>query len=185
MALVPRCYKQAYKFHCTQFITKHSYSSQRSINYAEQLPYYLSNRVSNIDKWSISNRDGLIQFAVSENTLSTNLLLDKLNSIQSNFKITEQTLYYSPCKYYQPLQQSITNFIHKHIATQYKLNPDHIIIASGCGAIWSPLFSAITDPNDIILLPTPYFAGFQADMKSLNTDVQTMGLPTTPDDDYN
>eukprot|EP01084_Bolivina_argentea_P300738 518651_1 len=107
--------------------------SHRTTNESVSTSHYFTKihvQTPNIKRWNNKNRNGLIQFSVCENLLSHDLLIDKLNIIQKQIEITSETLLYSSSKYYKPLQQSTSNFIHKYIPKQYKLNAKHLIITS-------------------------------------------------------
>eukprot|EP01084_Bolivina_argentea_P204537 349312_1 len=159
-------------------------SSQRSTKFATEMPYYFCNRSPKGNYWTKDNRNGMIPFAVTENYLCKDLLIDKITNAQTNIEITAQTILYSAAKYYQPLQNTTSNFIHKHIAKQYKLNPDHFIITGGCGGLFPPLFHCISDPDDIILLPSPYFAGFKIDLTTMSS-INLVSIFTDISNDYN
>eukprot|EP01083_Nonionella_stella_P226537 804388_1 len=157
--------------------------SQRTQNDAKLLPYYWATMRPNTTAWTINNRNGFIQCGVAENHLSINVLKDKIKSSQNEIEIIDKTLFYSAGNH-PPLQQSLSSFIFKNIATSYKLNPNHLVIGAGCVSLFAPLFHSISEFNDIILVPSPFFAGFHRDL-TLMSGVQLIPVPTYPQNDYN
>ena len=45
------------------------------------------------------------------------------------------------------------------------IDPAHLIVQTGCGAILNNMFMLMCEPGDGILVPAPYYPGFDSDMK--------------------
>ena len=52
-----------------------------------------------------------------------------------------------------------------------KVHPDQLCISAGCGAILDNLFMCITEPNDGVLIPAPYYPAFDNDLRVRNGTV--------------
>ena len=46
-----------------------------------------------------------------------------------------------------------------------KVHPGELCISAGCGAILDNLFMCITEPNDGVLIPAPYYPAFDNDLR--------------------
>ena len=51
------------------------------------------------------------------------------------------------------------------VAQGIAVNPADLIVQTGCGAILSNMFSLMCEEGDGILVPAPYYPGFDSDMK--------------------
>jgi len=60
-----------------------------------------------------------------------------------------------------------------------KVHPDQLCISAGCGAILDNLFMCITEPNDGVLIPAPYYPAFDNDLRVRNG---TVAIPVLGDD---
>src|SRR5690606_37454053 len=55
---------------------------------------------------------------------------------------------------------------------------DRLAVLAGAGAVLEQLFYAITDPGDGVLVPTPSYAGFWADLETRD-ELRIVPVPTT------
>jgi len=52
------------------------------------------------------------------------------------------------------------------VATQgLEVNPEDIVVQTGCGAILSNMFQLLCEPGESVLIPAPYYPAFENDMK--------------------
>lgn len=45
------------------------------------------------------------------------------------------------------------------------VNPDHVLLTSGGASVLNLLFFTLAEEKDVVLIPAPYYAAFEADMK--------------------
>ena len=74
-----------------------------------------------------------------------------------------------------PLRESMSNFLTRKFvglpetsledAPQIKIQPEHVVVCSGCAGSLNVLFCLLTDEKDAVLIPAPYYAAFDNDMK--------------------
>lgn len=43
------------------------------------------------------------------------------------------------------------------------VKPEHICVMSGCGAVLSAMFNLLGEADDAVLIPAPYYPGFDFD----------------------
>jgi aspartate/methionine/tyrosine aminotransferase len=43
------------------------------------------------------------------------------------------------------------------------VKPEHICVMSGCGAVLSAMFNLLGEAGDAVLIPAPYYPGFDFD----------------------
>ena len=55
------------------------------------------------------------------------------------------------------------------------MDPAHLIVQTGCGAILNNMCQLMCEEGDAILVPAPYYPGFDSDMK-----VRVQGFASTP-----
>lgn len=69
-----------------------------------------------------------------------------------------------------PLRESVAAFLNrkfKCLPTENGsgIQPEHIVVGSGCAGLLNVIFCLLADENDAVLIPAPYYAAFDNDMK--------------------
>lgn len=73
------------------------------------------------------------------------------------------------------LRQLVASTITRHFKPIQDVEQDHIIVTAGAGAAIFYLTMALTDPGDSILVVSPYYGNFDADV-SFNSQVDIVPL---------
>lgn len=111
------------------------------------------------DPYSLSNPKGYLNFGTAENHLMSDLLLPKLNEPTI---IEKEHIQYNALYGMEDIRTIITNFFENYLNLK-NLNPDNLVIQTGVSAICESLSFALFDEGDKILIPTPYYTGFDHD----------------------
>ena len=91
------------------------------------------------------------------------------------------TTYLFPCLTLVPIPVPQAH-MHRILAKgnhSVKVHPEQLCISAGCGAILDNLFMCITEPNDGVLIPAPYYPAFDNDLRVRNG---TVAIPVLGDD---
>lgn len=125
-----------------------------------------------------TNTGGYINFGTAENHLVFDLLQKKLNGKPG---IEEHHTHYAELHGMQAFRQALATYISANTGIQ--AHADKIITASGSSAILDMLVFALCEPGEGMILPAPYYAGFDHDLK---TRVQVEPIPayTRPEEGY-
>jgi len=108
-----------------------------------------------------SNPQGIAVLTVAENTLTTDLLLRKLKDIPQPPKEV-----FSYGRSFQ-LQQAVARLFEATFFKGRKLDPKNFVITNGAGPAVNMLMSSLCDPGDGAIVPSPYYPGFDPDLKLL------------------
>jgi 1-aminocyclopropane-1-carboxylate synthase len=77
---------------------------------------------------------------------------------------------------------SVAAFASDHVWGRH-VDADEVVVLAGAGSILETLFYAIADPGDAILVPTPSYAGFWADIET-RAELHIVEVPTSPDQSF-
>jgi len=53
----------------------------------------------------------------------------------------------------------------EQIDISQQIDPKNVVIGSGCSSLLGHLFFCLAEPGDAVLIPLPYYAAFEKDMK--------------------
>lgn len=105
------------------------------------------------------NPTGHLNFGTAENFLLDSIVLKKIQT----FQYTEtQYNHYKELFGTERLRRSFTNFL-EYFFTEIPLSFQNVVVASGATAIIEMLAYALFDRGDKILIPAPYYLGFDFD----------------------
>lgn len=122
------------------------------------------------DPWhSETNPGGYINFGTAENHLVFDLLQKKLNSKPG---IEEHHTHYAELHGMQSFREALAGYITEHTGIQ--AHADKIVTAAGSSAILDMVMFGLCEPGEGMILPAPYYAGFDHDLK---TRVQVEPIP--------
>ncbi|KAK9811667.1 hypothetical protein WJX72_008020 [[Myrmecia] bisecta] len=116
--------------------------------------------------WTPEDPEGNLIMAIAENRLSCNLLLDKLCS--SGTSMPMDVFYYQDMRGIARLRAALAGLLQQSFMQGVPVDPDHIIVSSGCGAVLDNLFYTIADAGDSILILAPYYPAFDNDLWAKN-----------------
>ena len=118
-----------------------------------------------------SNPNGYINFGTAENLL----LFDNIKPLLSECsEIHEKDSHYNELYGGWFFRKAIAGFLSKRAGR--RLSPSNIAVASGASAILEMLSFTLSDSGDGILIPAPYYAGFDHDL-ALRSDAQLVQIP--------
>jgi len=107
-----------------------------------------------------NNPDGYINFGTAENHLLWDLIEPKLKSFRP---ITESDTHYAELYGSQAFRKDVASMLSDD--WNKKISSDEIVIGSGASAILDLLAYALCGPGDGVLIPSPYYSGFDHDLK--------------------
>ena len=111
-----------------------------------------------------NNINGDIAMCVAENVLVKDLLLPKIKSFND---YTPAVLNYTATSGMPVPKQIIANFLGEKLFCSTIIDPDNIVLSSGCCALLHALSVLLFDVNDGVLVPTPYYPAFDHDFWDL------------------
>ena len=116
--------------------------------------------------YSTSNPSGIINLGTAENKLSQTRLQRKCQSLLTDLGQQDPPdwLYYGSFHGSDKLRSALADFFNRHLNPSEPLTSDHISTASGCGSIVANLTQALVNPGEGVLVPTPYYGGFDLDL---------------------
>ncbi|KNC96349.1 uncharacterized protein SPPG_08250 [Spizellomyces punctatus DAOM BR117] len=112
---------------------------------------------------AVASPNGVVNLGTAENHLMFPELLEKLNS-SSIRQVTEDMLKYGTMHGSEPLRKAVANLFNKYLKPCTAIRPDEITIHAGCGATVNNIAQTIANPGEGILVPTPYYGGFDFDL---------------------
>ncbi|KAL7752568.1 hypothetical protein RI367_002102 [Sorochytrium milnesiophthora] len=108
-----------------------------------------------------NNPRGILNMGVAEMNLMNDELLQKFNSF--SLSLTSKNLNYTDNYGSKPFRTLMANFINDRFNARIPLNLDNITVHNGCGSAIDHLTWCIADQGDGVLIPSPYFGGFDLD----------------------
>ena len=126
---------------------------------SEPSPIMFGHGICAENPYSFDNPKGYLNFGTAENHLMNDLLIPQINK---KIKLAKEHIQYSTLYGLESVRKSIANFFENHLHIK-NINPDNIIIQTGVSAICEALSFAMFDKGDIILIPAPYYTGFDHD----------------------
>ncbi|KAF7828589.1 1-aminocyclopropane-1-carboxylate synthase 3-like [Senna tora] len=120
----------------------------------------------------VLNPKGIIQMGLAENQLSFDLLerwVD-MNPDVSGFKREGKSIFRELALFqdYHGLpafKKSLVDFMAKIRGNKVSFDPHHLVLTAGSTPANETLMFCLADPGDAFLLPTPYYPGFDRDLK--------------------
>ncbi|WIA34052.1 hypothetical protein OEZ86_012431 [Tetradesmus obliquus] len=143
-----------------------SFLSSRVVNAQKPpLPYWPMFFEAQSDLWSPDNPDGYIALAVAENRLTTELVQQGL---QAHGGFPAAMLYYQDMRGIPELRQAIAGMLQDSFMQGVQIDPQHLSVLAGVGAVLDLLFQCIAEPGDGVLIPAPYYPAFDNDLRVRN-----------------
>ncbi len=124
--------------------------------------YYAVHQRRSRDRFHpVDNPTGYIGLCVSENLLVADLLLPKMADSRD---IPARVLAYDSWGGSSEFRQRVAAFMSRSFLGR-PFDPSHLYALAGASAVLEAFFYAIADPGDAVLVPTPSYAGFWADIE--------------------
>ena len=152
-------------------------SSRGAANLALPMAY-LAHHFTSIDTGNAchptDNPQGYITVAVAENKLVTDLLQERLGTgtqtAHAGFMEDSEVYSYGPPSGLPVLKQAVATLLQDRFlgtaSDTPEINPNHIAIGAGVMNFLSNLFFALGQSGDAVLIPAPYYAAFDNDVRA-------------------
>ncbi|EPQ10489.1 1-aminocyclopropane-1-carboxylate synthase-like protein 2 [Myotis brandtii] len=102
---------------------------------------------------------GFINLGLSENKLCIDLLTERLSRSDMNY-IDDDLLQYPDWSGHAFLREEVARFLTYYCKAPEQLDPENVVVLSGCCAIFSALTLVLCNPGDAFLIITPFYSGF-------------------------
>jgi aspartate/methionine/tyrosine aminotransferase len=110
-----------------------------------------------------TNPDGYIGVCVAENKLVWDLLRPKLTAARPN--LPHEAICYDEMIGSHRFREQLSEFMGRAFLKR-EFDPAHIAVMAGTGSVLEILFHNLADSGDAVLVPTPSYAGFWADLET-------------------
>ncbi|XP_046860875.1 probable inactive 1-aminocyclopropane-1-carboxylate synthase-like protein 2 isoform X2 [Xenia sp. Carnegie-2017] len=107
------------------------------------------------------NPQGIINMGTSENKIIADLVSAKLNECNT-FK--EEHSHYGDFKGMKRFRTSLAAFFERYMKPLERIDPNHITVFNGAASLVKTVCASICDRKEAILIPTPYYGGFDEDV---------------------
>jgi aspartate/methionine/tyrosine aminotransferase len=127
-------------------------------------PEYLHEHFERVGQpWDpVSNPGGYISMCIAENKLTWDLLEPKMAECRD---ITQRAVGYDAMIGSMQFREELARFIGRTFLGR-AIAPEQLAVLSGAGSVLELLFYTICDPGVGVLIPTPSYAGFWADLET-------------------
>jgi 1-aminocyclopropane-1-carboxylate synthase len=132
------------------------------IDHASTGRYQDAHRERLADAYSLDRPDGYIGLAIAENKLVWDLLRPKL--IEPRDPPHQAVCYDDMCGSFE-FRLRLSEFMGSAFLDR-AVDPAHVAVLAGAGSVLEILFFALADPGEAVLVPTPSYAGFWADLET-------------------
>lgn len=110
---------------------------------------------------SEDNPNGYLNFGTAENHLVSDLLLEKLNQ---KIELNDSHIQYNQLHGSDKLLEALASFSDKYLNIS-NLSPENFTVQTGLSAVCESLSFTMFDAGDLLMIPTPYYPGFDYDFK--------------------
>ncbi len=129
-------------------------------------PEYLQEHFARVGSaWDAkANPGGYIPLSVAENLLLGRLLLDRMAAVRG---VPERVLAYDSMVGSLEFREQLARFFGRTFLKR-RFSAEHLAVLAGAGSVLEVLFHGLCNPGDGVLVPTPSYAGFWADLETRN-----------------
>ena len=110
--------------------------------------------------------EGCINLGTAENELMFDILAQKCAESRSHI-LEREDIRYGDMVGVSKLRSSLARFFNHflRVPRSIEILPDEITLHNGCGSAVESLFHVLCDPGDGVLIPSPYYGGFDMDIE--------------------
>ncbi|KAE9617214.1 hypothetical protein Lal_00034440 [Lupinus albus] len=139
-------------------------------------PYYIGlHRVAQDPYGKVENPNGILQLGLSDNKLCLDLIEDWMlrNCAESILGSGDDGVglnihgiaTYQPFDGLEELKMAFSDFMHKVMGGSVKFDPSNMVLTAGATPAIEILSFCLADQGNALLVPTPYYPGFDRDVK--------------------
>ncbi|KAL8037735.1 hypothetical protein ABFX02_11G057700 [Erythranthe guttata] len=140
-----------------------------SETHGEDSPYFAGWRAYDQNPYhELSNPSGVIQMGLAENQVSFDLIeryLEKHSQTMNTTSGFRENALFQDYHGLKSFRQAMASFMEQIRGGRAKFDPDRIVITAGATAANELLTFILADPGDALLVPTPYYPGFDRDLR--------------------
>ncbi|ONK80691.1 uncharacterized protein A4U43_C01F20660 [Asparagus officinalis] len=140
--------------------------------HGEDSPYFAGWKAYDENPYDpINNPSGVIQMGLAENQVSFDLLEEYLTqhpeaaSWGSGISGFRENALFQDYHGLQDFRKAMASFMEKIRGGRAKIDPERIILTAGATAANELLTFILANPGDALLIPTPYYPGFDRDLR--------------------
>ena len=144
-------------------VTDHLSARGRQLAANPPLPMYLHEHFRRLEERS-SSGNNYVGLCVAENKLVHDLLDEQIARCRTP---PGDALGYGPMIGSLDFRQALARFLSRSVMGR-PVKAEHVVVLAGAGAVLETVFYCIAGPGDGVLIPTPSYAGFWADLQTRN-----------------
>ncbi|KAM0903475.1 hypothetical protein ACQ4PT_018684 [Festuca glaucescens] len=138
----------------------------RSAAHGEDSPYFAGWRAYDEDPYHpVTNPSGVIQMGLAENQVSFDLLEEYLREHQECGAGFRQNAVFQDYHGFRSFRMAMASFMEQISGGKARFDPERIVLTAGATAANELLMFILANPGDAILVPTPYYPGFDRDLR--------------------
>ncbi|KAG6723451.1 hypothetical protein I3842_03G208100 [Carya illinoinensis] len=143
-----------------------------SDTHGEDSPYFAGWKAYDENPYDeLSNPSGVIQMGLAENQVSFDLLEEYLekhaeaSSLGKGVSGFRENALFQDYHGLQSFRKAMGSFMEQIRGGRAKFDPERVVLTAGATAANELLTFILADPGDALLVPTPYYPGFDRDLR--------------------
>ncbi|MGL4858198.1 MAG: aminotransferase class I/II-fold pyridoxal phosphate-dependent enzyme [Enterobacteriaceae bacterium] len=149
-------------------MTMKEHLSKRGQSYVRDMPPLVQAHFDTLSDvyHPVNNPQGHINMGTAETHLVNDEVIKLLHTVQNRMVLKAKNIHYDYFQGSLEFRTAIANYWQKLIfppPSPRQISPDNIVIGAGCSLALEMLATVLGDPDDVALVPTPYYSGFVDD----------------------